>query len=70
MRLKKAIIVFFLILSFEGSGFAQMAQMSPPKPSSEEINAAQPSGGMQQGIEGTQRLTPQQLKHYQHYPCC
>jgi len=61
MKLKKTIIVFFLILSFEGSGFAQMAQMSPPKPSSEEINLEKPSG-TQQGVKDPQRLTPQQLQ--------
>ena len=27
MKLRKAIIVFFLILSFEGTGFAQLAQV-------------------------------------------
>ena len=29
MKLRKAIIVFFLILSFEGTGFAQLAQVGP-----------------------------------------
>jgi protein involved in polysaccharide export with SLBB domain len=61
MKLKKIIIVFFLILSFEGSGFAQLAQMSPGKPASEEINQAQPSV-TQQGVESSQGLTPQQLQ--------
>jgi protein involved in polysaccharide export with SLBB domain len=59
MKLKKTIIVFFLILSFEGSGFAQMAQISPAKPASEEINSVQPSG-TKQGMQDPQRLTPQQ----------
>lgn len=61
MKLKNIIIVFFLVLSFEGSGFAQLAQMSPAKPVSESINQAQPSG-TQQGLERTQSLTPQQLQ--------
>ena len=62
MKLKKTIIVFFLILSFEGSGFAQMAQMSPAKPASGEINSVQPSGDTKQGMQDPQRLTPQQLQ--------
>ena len=34
MKLRKAIIVFFLILSFEGTGFAQLAQVGPTGPAS------------------------------------
>jgi len=37
MNLKKTIIVFFLILSFEGSGFAQMVQKDPQRISPEQL---------------------------------
>ncbi len=53
--------MFFLILSFEGSGFAQLAQMSPAKPSSEEITLEKPSI-TKDGIKDPQRLSPEQLK--------
>jgi len=61
MNLKKIMLVFFLILSFEGSGFAQLAQMSPAKPSSEEITLEKPSN-TKDGIKDPQRLSPEQLK--------
>lgn len=61
MNLKKIMLVFFLILSFEGSGFAQLAQMSPAKPSSEEITLEKPSI-TKDGIKDPQRLSPEQLK--------
>ncbi|HQO64650.1 MAG TPA: polysaccharide biosynthesis/export family protein, partial [Syntrophorhabdus sp.] len=61
MNLKKTIIVFFLILSFEGSGFAQMAQMNPAKPNSEEITLEKPYN-TKDGIKDPQRISPEQLK--------
>ncbi len=61
MNLKKIMLVFFLILSFEGSGFSQLAQMSPAKPSSEEITLEKPSN-TKDGIKDPQRLSPEQLK--------
>jgi len=61
MKLKKIIIVFVLILSFEGSCFAQFAQMSPAKPSSEEITLEKPSI-TKDGIKDPKRLSPEQMK--------
>jgi len=61
MNLKKTIIVFFLILSFEGSGFAQMVQMNPAKPNSEEITLEKPYN-TKDGIKDPQRISPEQLK--------
>jgi protein involved in polysaccharide export with SLBB domain len=61
MKLKKAIIVFFLILSLEGTGFAQVVQTSPVGPA--PVNTAPPqSWGAPQGQQGVQRLSPQQLQ--------
>ena len=62
MNLKKTIIVFFLILSFEGSGFAQMAQMNPAKPNSEEITLEKPYN-TKDGIKDPQRISPEQLSN-------
>lgn len=61
MKLKKAIIVFFLILSLEGTGFAQVVQTSPV--GSAPVNTAPPqSWASPQGQQGAQRLSPQQFQ--------
>lgn len=64
MKLKKAIIVFFLILSFEGTGFAQLAQLGPAGGASGGTAPAQASGGQTgaPGTQGAQSLTPQQVQ--------
>jgi len=60
MKLRKAIIVFFLILSFEGTGFAQLAQVGTTEPIPGGAPAPQAAQG-QPGIQGGQRLSPQQI---------
>ena len=61
MKLRKAIIVFFLILSFEGTGFAQLAQVGPTGPASGGTAPAQ-SAGSQPGMPGGQRSSAQQIQ--------
>ena len=61
MKLRKAIIVFFLILSFEGTGFAQLAQVGPTGPAPGGTAPAQ-SAGSQPGMPGGQRSSAQQIQ--------
>ena len=61
MKLRKAIIVFFLILSFEGTGFAQLAQVGPTGRAPGGTAPAQ-SAGSQPGMPGGQRSSAQQIQ--------
>jgi polysaccharide export outer membrane protein len=61
MKLRKAIIVFFLILSFEGTGFAQLAQVGPTGPAPGGTAPAQ-SAGSQPGMPGGQRSSAKQIQ--------
>jgi protein involved in polysaccharide export with SLBB domain len=61
MKLRKAIIVFFLILSFEGTGFAQLAQVGSTEPVSGGMAPAQ-AAGVQPGMQSGQRLPSQQVQ--------
>ena len=61
MKLRKAIIVFFLILSFEGTGFAQLAQVGSTGGAPGGTATAQAAGG-QSGTQGGQRSSAQQMQ--------
>lgn len=61
MKLKKAIIVFILILSLEGTGFAQVVQTNPPGPAAGSA-APNQQWGAPPAQQGAQRLSPQQLQ--------